>query len=397
MSRTRHANPGTPLRQERYASSFEKGLLANLVAKRVSLLNGEALRGAIWFLQWLSWTPGALENCARQIKSTVAELSRLCLDPSFTPAPLLKAVTLCRSQHIKSLPHQVQTEIGERIADALDYTEKFRCLTVIDGNARTGKTFAARAWCERNPGISRYIQVPCSSDEISFFRTIATALGVSSSLQLKAAEIRARIEETLVCKDITIVLDEAHYLWPQNWQRYAMPSRVNWIMTALVNQGIGVALVTTPQFAATQKKVEKLTGWNSIQFIGRIGHLERLPTHLEKRDLLAIAETLLPEGTPIIWRALASYAAVNGYNLATIDANIKRARWHAEKAGRSTVNIDDVRRVFIEIAGGPQRQPGAIGELLANPSRDLRGNAAGGSREEKNFVRGDLTSRLAPT
>ena len=356
MSRTRHAKPGSPLRQERYASSFEKGLLANLVGKRAALLPCSESRMAIWFLQWRSWQSGALEKIANEIKSSAKELNRLCLDPAYAPKNLLIAVALNRRKWIAALPHLVQTEIGERIADALDYTTKFKCLTVIDGPARIGKSFATRVWCESASGLARYIQVPCSSDEISYFRAIATALGVSSSLQLKAAEIRSRIEETITSQDLTIVLDEAHYLWPQNWQRYAMPSRVNWIMTALINRGVGVALITTPQFHSTQKKVEKLTGWNSTQFTGRIGHLERLPQHLKKRDLMAVAKHLLPEGDEVAWRVLAAYAAVNGYNLATIDANVKRARWFAEKDGRAKVSRADVRRVVMEISGESEPQ-----------------------------------------
>ncbi len=354
MSRTRHAEPGTPLRQERYSSSFEKGLLANLVAKRVSTLAAPADRKAVWFLQLLSWQPGALATAARATKSTEPELTRLCLDPSFASPPLFAAVAQYRRDFINARPAIVQTEIGERIADALDYTEKNRCLTLIDGNARTGKTFAVRDWCERSGGTARYVQVPCSSDEISYFRAIAAALGVSASLQLKAAEIRGRIEAALSCQDIMVVMDEAHYLWPQNWQRYAMPSRVNWIMTALVNQGVGVALITTPQFAVTQKKVEKLTGWNSTQFIGRIGHIERLPARLEKRDLLAVAKSILPEGDAAIWRALAAYAAMRGCNLQSIDANVKRAKWFAEKDGRAVVTRSDLARVFSEITGGAE-------------------------------------------
>jgi len=268
-------------------------------------------------------------------------------------------------------------------------TKKFNCLTVIDGTARIGKSFATRAWCERAGGLARYVQVPCSSDEISFFRSIATALGVSSSLQLKSAEIRGRIEETLTGADIVLVFDEAHYLWPQNWQRYAVPSRVNWIMTALVNRGIGVALITTPQFAATQKKVEKLTGWNSTQFIGRIGHIERLPNRLAKRDLVAVSKSLLPEGDAAIWRALAAYAAVNGYNLQSIDANIKRAKWFAEKADRNVVTRSDMRRVFAEIAGDAESRTIEL-------SRDIRATLPPGVRvslagEETDFAERGFT------
>lgn len=355
MSGTRYAKPGSPLKQERYSSSFKKGLLANLVSKRVSTIAAPGEREPIWYLQWLSWQPGALEQIAHEIKSTPAELSRLCLDPDFTPAPLLKDVAGHRRQWIKNLPTHVQTEIGERVADALDYTGRFGSLTLIDGNARIGKSFEARAWCQRSAGIARYIEVPCSTDEASFFRAICKALGVASGLGWKAVQLRDRIEEVMECRDLVLVLDEAHYCWRFTDSRYGVPNRINWIMTALVNRGIGVALITTPQFAATQKKIERLSGWNSTQFTGRVGHLERLPQRLEKRDLLAVAQSLLPEGCPEIWRALAAYAAVNGHNLQSIDANIKRAQWYAEKDGRAIVSRADMRRVFDEITGTESR------------------------------------------
>jgi hypothetical protein len=389
---TRHAKPGGPLRQERYASSFEKGLLANLVAKRASVLSDVHSREIIWFLQWLSWRIGALDQCADAVKSTVNELTHLCLDPGYWPTETAGVVAKYRRDWLnRPAGGRVQTEIGEKLADALDYTKRFNCLTIIDGPARIGKTFETRAWCERSAGLARYVQVPCSNDDISFFRAIAAALGVSSSLQLKAAEIRIRIEEAMACRDIVIVLDEAHYLWPQAWQRYAMPSRVNWIMTALVNQGVGVALVTTPQFSVTQKKVEKLTGWNSVQFNGRIGHLERLPQRLSKRDLMAVAEFHLPEGDPVIWRALAAYAAVNNCNLASIDANIKRARWFAEKSGRATVTREDMRRVVMEITG-----ENALTETPRDPARDQRAAPRRNAREvlaaeQNNFTMSGLS------
>jgi hypothetical protein len=164
----------------------------------------------------------------------------------------------------------------------------------------------------------------------------------------------------LQCRDIVLVMDEGHYCWRFTDSRYGVPSRINWIMTALANRGIGVALITTPQFSATQKKVERVSGWNSAQFTGRIGHLERLPQRLDKRDLLAVSQSLLPEGCPEIWRALAAYAAVNGYNLQSIDANIKRAKWFAEKDGRQIVSRADMRRVFQELSAGAESRTIAL-------------------------------------
>src|SRR5262249_44674909 len=149
------------------------------------------------------------------------------------------------------------------------YTLQSRCLTLINGLARTGKTFAARAWCDLHPGRARFAQVPASTDDIGFFRSIARSLGVSINLNSKAQELRNRIEQVLQTGDLLLCLDEAHYLWPHSNYRDALPNRLNWIMTALVNHDVPVCLVTTPQFLADQKRIERKTGWTSEQFVGR--------------------------------------------------------------------------------------------------------------------------------
>ncbi len=50
------------------------------------------------------------------------------------------------------------TEIGAKIAETMEYALEERGLVVIDGLARTGKTFAVKAWCDQNPGQARYVQ-----------------------------------------------------------------------------------------------------------------------------------------------------------------------------------------------------------------------------------------------
>ena len=70
MSSTRHAqNPGT-FRQERYSSSTElnHGLMANLVAKRCSVLSDARDRELIWFLQYLSHERGLKELAAELLE-----------------------------------------------------------------------------------------------------------------------------------------------------------------------------------------------------------------------------------------------------------------------------------------------------------------------------------------
>jgi hypothetical protein len=254
----------------------------------------------------------------------VETIERMCLDPNDDRGEVFEALDDYRQKWIAGLPALTETSICRRVFEALGYTRDARTLTLIDGPARIGKSFSAQAWCERMAGLARYVQVPCSNDDIGFFRAIGKALGVSASLQLKASEIRNRIEEVLQHGDLMLVLDESQYCWPQSWQRYAMPSRVNWILQALVNFNVPVALVTTPLFYSSQKRVEELTGWTSEQLIGRIGHVERLPNKLGRADLVKVAKALLPSAEAA-WGALAAYADVSKKHLASIEAIAKRA------------------------------------------------------------------------
>jgi len=402
MSSTRTAKPGTAPRQERFASSFDKGLLANLVAKRCREIraphDAQNARAVIWFLQWMSWHPDHWQAVAFEILKisrakfqkhiSPDDLERFCLDPHFFSNEILEYVLAYRAAWIAARLATVQTEISRRVVDALEYAQRNRCLVLVDGVARIGKTFAARAWCEQSAGLVRYVQTPATNDESGFYRAIAKALGVSASLQLKAAELRARIEETLHGGDLMLVLDESHYCFPTNWQRYAMPSRVNWIMTALVNEGVPVALITTPQFHQAQARCEKLTGWTSEQFLGRIGHLEKLPDRLERKDLLAVAGALLPDSDAKTLGAVAAYAELSQKHLASIESIATRAAWLAQKDRREIVTSGDVAKAVHESL---RSDPALTQELSKLPT--MKQSSAGSRRGSR--ARTALATRLA--
>ena len=391
MSSTRHAQPGGPLRQERYASSFESGLLANLVAKRVAVIESAEDRALVWFVQWRSWSLGSMAQLAGSSKMQPEELVELCLAPwreeeGWIPQGQQglwrcerEALTIAKTAWLASLEKPVETSIGAQIARELHYTRSARTIALIDGAARIGKTFAVRDWCLKSAGLVRYVETPASGDDISFFRAIARSLGVSSSLQMKAAELRSRVEEALSTGDLMLVFDEAHYLWPQSWQRYAMPSRVNWIMTALANRQIPVALITTPQFYTAQRRVEDLTGWASEQFIGRVGHVVRLPPHLHKEDLVAVAKALLPTADRAAWNAVAGYALLSKKHLASVDAIAKRASWLASQRGLAAPTNKDVRQAMKESV---MPSDAAVSEALSKP-RPRRGQFAKVPRVER--------------
>jgi histone H3/H4 len=468
MSSTRTAKDDSVFHQNRYASSteFERGLIANLVAKRCSLLDDKADRELIWFVQYLShqdggmaavakdlikkyagqiqtpamaaigMTPGKIcgadqvkaireemplgfrdgfllkgendileimsasdrdytdefsdaaisramrqsawgslsleqkadvhpanypaakfvELCHEQANSNLENyLREICLDPRlnlktgawYFPG-LIAALREYQDQFVKTKSAGVvTTALGAKVSEVLDYTFFCRGLTLLPGEARLGKTFAARVWCEQHPGQARFVEVPPSNDEGSFFRALARGLGLGNFLQYKAAEIRERVESVLLTGDLMLVLDEAQRLWPQRNLRYGFPSRINWVM-AMANHSVPICAITTPQFIALQRAAEEKGQWNSAQLTGRISHYEALPADLSADDLMAVAKPVLPEANPEVSEALAVYARSSARYLAAIDSISKRARYIAMRAGRATATTADVRKAMQE-------------------------------------------------
>lgn len=321
------------------------------------------------------------------------ELAELCLDPAWDLAnggpwyfvALLDCLRKYQTEWIEARRLRgVVTDLGRLVEETLDYTLASRRMTLIDGLARTGKTFSAKAWCEQNPGRVRYVEVPSTSDEIGFFRAIARALGVSISLASKAQQLRLRIEETLQAGQLGLVLDEAHYIWPnQIDSRSPLPSRVNWIMTALVNKGVPVCLITTPQFLKNQRALEARTRWTSEQFIGRIGHYQKLPDSLAPADLAKVATALLPEGDEKSIEALVLYAQGSAKYLAGIESVVCRARYLARMQNRVEVIFNDVKNAIKESV---IPSDSALAFALAKPEKlQRRGRPAAPMQPVENF------------
>lgn len=327
-----------------------------------------------------------VDFCRSGASHMETDLKELCLDPAFTlsgnPGCGATQFSLWYFQNIVETLRRYQanwieqqnaevvvTELGQKVYDTLDFTLEARCLTLIDGFARTGKTFAAKAWCDAHPGRARYVQVPSTNDEIGFFRAIAKSLGVSINLNSKAQELRQRIEEVLQRGHLAIVFDEAHWIWPNTNLRDAVPTRLTWIMTALVNYGVPVSLVTTPQFLRTQKAIERKSNWTSEQFIGRIGHYEKLPDSLAESDLSKVAASLLPEGDSRTLEILVRYAQGSAKYLAGIEIIVRRARYLAGKDGRSEVSKSDIKRA---VQDSVIPSDSALTNAIAEPEKKSR-------------------------
>ncbi|HEX5218257.1 MAG TPA: AAA family ATPase [Verrucomicrobiae bacterium] len=376
MSSTRRQSANGPLRQERYASSpeFERGLNGNMVARRCSVIESAADRELIWWLHFMSHRAGGLKalvtglitDCADRItdradydpsdntESCLGEfLQSLCLNPSIgleSPWYFRELVPALRELMANWTSARqrstVVTSLGKKVYDVLNYTEHSKTMTLVEGAARTGKSFAAEAWCEQRAGRARIIEVPTGNAERDFFLALARGLGLGSFTQYKAGEIRERVESALLSGDLLLCLDEAHRLWPEVNPRYGFPKRINWLMS-LANKRVPICMIATPQFIERQKAVEQ-SGWNSSQFIGRLGYYEPLPHELSLEDLIAVASSVLPEADAKTKRALAAYARTSAKYLAAIEAIAKRASYIATKASRTTVTAQDVRLAMNE-------------------------------------------------
>lgn len=263
----------------------------------------------------------------------------------------------------------ITTTLGREVQEVLEFTLECRKMTLIEGAARTGKSYAARAWCEQHPGQARFIEVPTGNDETGFLRALARGLGLGLFSQYKAGELRERVESVLLTGDLLICLDEAHRLWPEMNARYGFPKRVNWLMS-MANQGVPICLVATPQFLSRQKAFDSHTGWNSAQFQGRLGDYKLLPEILPDEDLRAVCKALLPEVDPDSIENVLAYARSTDRYLAAIETIASRARFAASRAKRSEVSAKDIIQAIKRVAPSDA----ALNQRLAqlNPGQSRR-------------------------
>jgi hypothetical protein len=396
MSSTRKAEPGAPLRQERYASSgdYARGLLGNLVAKRTARLTSRAARERISFLAELShrdplsrhytanlfpawpWPGGidgetALERVAREIappsfeaggKRAIAEfLERLCLDPSisaesgtvegFDVIPALDVY--CKRFEAASVARVAETATVRKVYEVLDYARAQRGLVLMEGPYRTGKSYASQAWALANTGSARYIQITSARDEHSFLAAMARAVGIGCGLTVKTSELRFRVESVFRDQGLLLIIDEAEYVLPQGLRISEVPQRLSWILTALINQGVPVALVAGRNFSRLLLNLERSCKVYGLeQFYGRLRLRAELPAKLEQDDLLAIAAAVFPEAGRAGQMLLTGHALKTATPVPAIEAGAERARWFAAQESRA-VTFEDVERVLIEAGTMP--------------------------------------------
>jgi hypothetical protein len=415
---TRHAPTDNPLAQERYASSRSGDmLLGNLVAKKCEVVTSPAHRRLILFFHDLStrsgcrhhptanlfpaWPIGDGRLTGRAFDRVASDLvtlfplnikapdgiadfiTSLCLDPKCDPATVafpacanvIDLLDAYREKFCAAAARAVAaTEATSIIWSTLDYALSQGGMVLVEGTWRVGKSISAQAWALKHVGECRYVQLSSARDDTAFYRDIARCLGTACSTQRKASEIRMRIEAMLRTQSLLLILDEAQFIWPQSLRPQTPPERVNWLISALLNSGVSIALIASHDFTRMMRNVEeKCPVFGSEQFHGRLRHRVQLPNALNEVDLLNVARAIMPESSEAAALLLVGHALKSKGRIAAIESAVTRARFFASQKSRSIATFADVEAALIEAGSAPPDPRDAT----ATPSRIRRERVAG--------------------
>lgn len=295
-----------------------------------------------------------LKVCAEAAQSElVTHLQRLCLSPgaAFEGPWYFHELIPCLREYQTAWAEQqtaafrygfAPTALSRAVWREVEDVHQMGGTVLLHNSAGNGKSYAAESVCAAHPGRARYVKVPATNDETTFLRAIAEALGVASGLSFKAIQIRERILPVLRTGDIVLVLDSAQWLFPVSDYRYALPNRINWVLSELSEQGVPVVMIADTKLFDTLGLVEARTGWNRAKFVNQLSRMVELPAALAKEDVQAVAAALLPDGDRAAQRKLADYMIVaQGYLHAGKPA-AQRARQIAATQKRDRVSLADM-------------------------------------------------------
>jgi energy-coupling factor transporter ATP-binding protein EcfA2 len=256
----------------------------------------------------------------------------------------------------------VLTTIAKEVFETFEHALATGKMVVIEGESGSGKTTAAQAWCAAHQGEARCISLSGITHKTGFFRKLATAIGLSAA-RSKAIDMQVRVEDFFLRTRLMLVIDEAHYLWPQYQRSYSSPELIDWVNTALINQNVPVSLICTDQFAKLKTRVEKQTGWTSEQLEHRITRYKRLANMPTKEDLEAVAAKLLalrwdsrsqqwnlsgPAPHPDFIKMVVGYALTCKMRLPAVADTITETRYQARRHGRSQILASDIHTALLD-------------------------------------------------
>jgi hypothetical protein len=357
MSSTRHAKPGAPFSQFRYASAEEYKIALGglLVSKRCALLEHDReLQSLIYFLQDRSLPdpfctgaragslaavaaelvdhagcstaapeifvevidfitgadsvevrPSDAESSAERRASLVGALSRelcdLALSPNQAPEAMSglgsrwrQVLTSYRKECDRKLRQTLaETSVRAVVDRALRFTRETRGISLVTCPPRHGKSASAKVFCGTSSGLSRYVLLPEDNDIASMYRAVGKAMGVGTSDSKRAADVRELVERTCALMHPHLVIDEAHHLFPSARRPTRDPQRVRWLRR-LVDLGSTVSLIALPTWKTRLALCEKHLNWQKEELTDLITHVVHLPGQMTSGDFESVVEHRRP-------------------------------------------------------------------------------------------------------
>jgi hypothetical protein len=279
-----------------------------------------------------------------------------------------------------------RTEVVSLAFDRLDYAWQKKVLVKIEGDARTGKSEAIKAWCAMYPGRARLVATPSSNSLRDLILAIAEAIGLPFTPNVDTCDLKDRVQFIIRHSGLFLIFDEAHFLLPTSYGRNTNPARLDYVRTEIVDKDLPVALICTPQaFKHSVERFQKWTGYNFAQFLGRIMLNVTLPNELGEADLLAVTKIQGPDIPEKFHRFIVARAMQSEGYLKAIEAVCSRASYIASREGHCAVTLADVELAASEVmpaAPAPARPaPSAAPSLRNQPiaakrSRPIRALAA---------------------
>jgi hypothetical protein len=305
----------------------------------------------------------------------------------------------------------VFTTSGKAIHQTLDDALSLNRMVVVEGNAGAGKSINAETWCAARPGAARYVTLTGITNRTTFFQKVGASIGLATC-QRKAQELQIKIEDFFIRSKMMLVIDEAHYLWPQSLRVMTAPELIDWIDTALVNNGVPVALLCTDQFARLKNRVERQTGWTSEQFTRRVFRYKKLETPT-REDVEAVTRSLITavfderrqrwiggdQACPAdLIEALIQYAREQKTPFSCVAACIDEARKYARDKGRVLVSRADLR---LALGSGQIPSDAALSRAFSPAPAECRARAASvapgdGRKPNKAYVALHPSTELPP-
>ena len=352
-----------------------RGIPGSAVAAKAQLYGDARKRSLLFFLQSLSLKEGGLRRFTETLLGALPrypkdELASLLVETCINPKLVIEfsnemfdALREFQEQYEAQIKSDfVVTTIGREVFETLDHALAIKKMVVIEGESGSGKTTAVEAWCAQHQGEVRFISLSGITHKTGFFQKLATAIGLAASKR-KATDMQVKVEEFFRKTRLMLVIDEAHYLFPQHERSHSNPELVDWVNTALVNHNVPVALICTDQFAKLKARVEKQTGWTSEQLEHRVKRYKKLPITPTKGDLEAVTARLLamkwspqqerwnvlgPVPNRDFIKMTVGYALTCKMRLPAVAATIEEARYQARKAGRSCIAAADLRTALLD-------------------------------------------------